>query len=61
MSTPVGADDTSAPAHPDLDHALAAAASILESAARIVASVAGLVLLVEQVRRPTRTCPRSTP
>jgi hypothetical protein len=61
MTAPAGLDDTSAPAHPDLGHPFAVTASILESVARIAASIAGLVLLVERVRRPTRTCPRSTP
>lgn len=61
MSTPAGADDPSAPAHPNLAHALGVTASTLESVARIATSIVGLVLLVERVRRPTRTCPRSTP
>lgn len=61
MTVPAGADHPSAPAPPDLDHVIGVTASILESIARIAASIAGLVLLVERVRRPTRTCPRSTP
>ena len=61
MSTPAGADNTSAPAPPGLDHTLDVTASVLESVTRIAASIAGLVLLIDQVRSPTRTCPRSTP
>lgn len=61
MSTPAGADDTSAPAPRDLDHTLDVTASTLESVARIATSIVGLVLLVDRVRRSAPIGPRSTP
>jgi hypothetical protein len=61
MNVPAGADDTSAPAPRGLGHIVAVTASALDDLARIATSAAGLVLLVQQIRRRHPTCHRSTP